>query len=619
MKLKRVVGVLLFLAWACVVRAQPLADRIPADALVYIGWAGSEHMGAGYAQSHLKGMLDASKFPQLINESLPRLFENLGHQDQDAAEALAILSAIGGPVWRHPSALYFAGIDLSNPDAPMPKLAILCDAGKEGPALAEQVRKLIEKGARDMPYKVEEQGGMVVVSFGKVEISAAKKPALAIPAKKEFASAMAKVGKEPVVALYVDVEGAIEQLEAVLKVYAPPEATQKWGVIREAIGLSSLKRIVMTGGFDGREWANHFLIESPEPRTGLVGELLKAEPISESTLKAIPQSATIAMAGHLDLGGLLGEIRKMVRMIDVNASADFEAGLESVKQAIGMDLQGEILDTLGDEWALYVDPGVGGNGLLGLTVVNKLKDPAKAEKALTQLELLANSKMKEAMQPEKFTFAFKTTRQGDLTIHYLSIPGVAPAWAIKHGNLYLALYPQMVSGAADHVASKGKSILENSAFVAMRKRLGVENATAVQFVDLPKTTAEGYAEVLMVVQAWLGSADLLGARTPALAMPPLAKLLPHVTPEGSAAWVDKDGWHMKTIVPFPGADVLSTGGMGTLFSTYQAASTGLIVPMLTRERAMMREVERAHIEADQAHRKAQEQQPRQDGGKPKGL
>ena len=54
---------------------QPLADHVPQDALVYVGWAGAEHLGPGFDQSNLKAFLDASNIRELINESLPRLFE----------------------------------------------------------------------------------------------------------------------------------------------------------------------------------------------------------------------------------------------------------------------------------------------------------------------------------------------------------------------------------------------------------------------------------------------------------------------------------------------------------------------------------------------------------------
>ncbi|MDB5318619.1 MAG: hypothetical protein JWN40_250 [Phycisphaerales bacterium] len=565
--------------------AQPLADRIPQDAVAYIGWSGSESMGPGYAGSHLKAVIDASNLAQLASESIPRLLERIGKDDEDAAHVTAMIPAIGGPMWRHPSALYFGGVDVTNPDFPMPKLALLCDAGKEGKQLVAELDKLItSKGQPPFPYRAEEQDGLVVVVFGNVEISAKKKPVVPISQRKEFKAALTEVGKDPVVIAYVDVEGGVEQMDQVIATFAPAEAKQKWPAIRDAVGIATLKRLVYAGSFDGQEWSTQAFVESPEPRTGLVKALLDAPPLSEGTLKSIPKTATMAAAGHFDFGGLLGTIREMVKKIDAGASADFEQGLDEVKQAIGMDLQGDILNTLGDEWSVYSDPGVGGTGILGMTVVNRLKDAGKADKALSQLEQLLNGMMKEGTAGEKITIAFNTSKQGDLTIHYLAVPFVAPSWAIKDGNLYVGLYPQVVSGAADHVASKAPSILDNPGFAAMRKRLGGERITAISFNDLPKNAAEGYQEVLMLSRVYLGMADMFGAKTPALVLPTLAKLMPHVTPAAAVAWSDKTGWHLKQITPFPGSDILASGGMGSAMAVEQAMTAGFLLPSLSRAR-----------------------------------
>jgi len=587
-RLSRANGAIAFFLCALislVSQAQPLADRIPQDALIYIGWSGSESMGPLYAQSHLKAVVEASNFKELINESIPRLLENLGHQDQDAAVVTGFISAIGGPMWRHPSAIYFGGMDMTNPDFPMPKLAILCDAGKEGKELVAQLNKLFApKGQPVIPYRSEEQDGLVVVVFGNVEISASKKPVIALTARKEFKAAMGQIAKDPIAAVYVDVEGGIDQVDQAVANFAPAEAKQKWSVIRDAIGLKSLKRIAWAGGFEGKEWLSQATVEAPEPRMGLVKMLIDAKPLSDATLKAIPQSATIATAGHFDLGGLLGTIREMVKKIDADSSAEFEQGLDQIKQAIGMDLQTDILETLGDEWAIYSDPNVGGSGMLGMTLVNRLKDAGKADKAFTQLEQLLNGMMKQGTAGEKITVAFNTSKQGDLTIHYLAIPVIAPSWAIKDGNLYVGLYPQVVSGAADHVASGGKSILENEAFVALRKRLGGTEVSSISFSDLPKTATEGYQEVLMLSRVYLGMADMFGAKTPALVLPTLGKLLPHVTPAGAVGWVDKEGWHMKQITPFPGSEILNTGGLGTIMAAQQAMVVGTVLPAIMRAR-----------------------------------
>ena len=53
--------------------AQPLADRVPGDAVAYIGWCGSEGIPASYDSTHLKAIIDNSKIDELFTEFLPRL------------------------------------------------------------------------------------------------------------------------------------------------------------------------------------------------------------------------------------------------------------------------------------------------------------------------------------------------------------------------------------------------------------------------------------------------------------------------------------------------------------------------------------------------------------------
>src|SRR3954464_9223674 len=89
------VALIALVAWIPSAGAQPLADRVPADALLYVGWAGSEHLAPAYAQSHLKGLMDASSLPQLFAELGPRAVRRLqvqGMMDGEPAAA-AVLPA----------------------------------------------------------------------------------------------------------------------------------------------------------------------------------------------------------------------------------------------------------------------------------------------------------------------------------------------------------------------------------------------------------------------------------------------------------------------------------------------------------------------------------------------
>src|SRR5438046_2846737 len=90
--------------------AQPLADRVPADALVYVGWSGSQNLGPAYDASHLKAVAASSDVQKLFTETLPALARRAGAGNAEAGEVLNVISTIGGRVWRHPTAFYWGGL-----------------------------------------------------------------------------------------------------------------------------------------------------------------------------------------------------------------------------------------------------------------------------------------------------------------------------------------------------------------------------------------------------------------------------------------------------------------------------------------------------------------------------
>ena len=69
-----------------VAKAQPLADQVPADAIIYVGSQGFEAKGPGFAGSHLEGVMKAGEFQTLVDQTLPQLLDKVGQRDRQAAE-----------------------------------------------------------------------------------------------------------------------------------------------------------------------------------------------------------------------------------------------------------------------------------------------------------------------------------------------------------------------------------------------------------------------------------------------------------------------------------------------------------------------------------------------------
>jgi hypothetical protein len=128
----------------------------------------------------------------------------------------------------------------------------------------------------------------------------------------------------------------------------------------------------------------------PAPRKGLLA-LLDNKPLPDDLLKSIPKSATLVAAGGFDVSRLLAEVRSAVKSIDAEAAQNLEKGLSAGSMMVGTNLEKDLIDPLGPHWAAYCAPSVGGNGILGFTLINRLDDPARAERSLNAVELFANN------------------------------------------------------------------------------------------------------------------------------------------------------------------------------------------------------------------------------------
>ena len=144
--------------------AQALADRVPADATAYFGWKGTDDPGAGYAQSHLKALVDASHIAQLVDETIPQLIKKYGGNNPQVGEAMRVLDTVGVSMWRHPSALFIGKIELAHGQPKPPHVAILCQAGADAGALQAELQEQLRKLPIPLPTEVTRIDDLVVLS-----------------------------------------------------------------------------------------------------------------------------------------------------------------------------------------------------------------------------------------------------------------------------------------------------------------------------------------------------------------------------------------------------------------------------------------------------------------------
>jgi prepilin-type processing-associated H-X9-DG protein len=568
---------------AAAAQAQTLADRIPDDAELYIGWNGLLAPGAGFDQSHLKAVLDASDLSKWASDSIPRLFQQAALRDPRSAKQIDQVVQIVSALAMHPTAIYFGGMGAAQPGGPpLPKIAIFCDAGADSPKVGQQVHRLLDEN-QGSPFTLKMIDTVLVFSDFVVP-EHVDKP---LSQNADFQAALAQVGKDPSSTFYINGTALVATIDSLIAQFGPPQAQQMWPQVRDQLGLPGLKAVIATTGFDGKNWSAQAFVSAPSPRKGLLA-MGDAPPLADELLKLIPVSTTNAGAGTCDLNALFTQIDQAIVQFAPDQGAQWHQALAQVNQTVGFDVQKDFLATLGAQWAYFDDPDALGQGPLGFSIVNKPRNPDQLQNSLNQLEAFLNTFIREQMknQENPVTIEFRQSLVNGTSLHYLATPLISPSWAIKNGTLYIGLYPQTVAAESDRPAD-AKSIKDNPAYLATMQSLKAPaQLSSFEFVDVPKLLPQSYQMCLAIARTYFGFGDLFGMASPPMIVPPLSKLEAEAEPAGAIGWADDAGYHFKSIEPFPGSALFASSAGITLggMTTETAVATSILLPSLNRAR-----------------------------------
>jgi prepilin-type processing-associated H-X9-DG protein len=562
--------------------AQSLVERIPEDAIFYLGWRGSEALGPAYANSHLAAVVNASNFQGLIDQTIPQLLAKLPPDKPEQAANIQAALPIFQHLWKRPTAVFIAsGTDKRGQWEP--RVALICDAGAAAPDFHRSLTALVAqaKGSKT-PIRTALDGQIVVVTIGYEDAMAAIKPKTSLRDSTTFVGAMKQVSADPAYVAFVDFGRIVKAVDQGIAQGKNKQAIVTWPKIREALGVSNLKSYISTGAFDGKDWSTRSFLDAPAPRTGLLS-LLGDGAMPASALQSIPKSAAYLMVLRFDPGKVLADLRATLATSAPQASQSLEKGLTEAAKFLGRDVR-DILDPLGDHWALYADAGVGGLSTDGLLLVSEVDDAAKAEAALSGL---VNSYVNLAANQHNAQFQVFTsdTKLGDdLSVHLIQAMGKQIAWMIKDKRLYLGFKPEAVGAATLVSKAGGGTFTDNEKFKALRTKLGVDLISGLEFSDLPQTAPQKHAELIQALMVINMFAAGQGVQIPQNLLPPLNVLQQHLSPAGSFSWADASGWHRRAISPFPGSGIFASQQVDTIGVGGSALAVSILLPSLNRAR-----------------------------------
>ena len=574
-------ALMMLLAFVSIARAGgPLDTRVPADALVYVGWQGADDLARDYEQSNLKGILDNSKVRDYLVENWPIWLGKARENDAEVADRIDQAMVGLNLLWRHTTALYVGPMGFADPKKPTFKAAIVCEAGVDAAALEDWAKKLIAKYPPPPEAKlaVFRMQTLVVLTVGEAkpeEFAGANGGLAAAPAYK---AATASLMKDRPVAFYLDAQKIIATIQDGVQKSpdAPAELKTKLPLIIKAVGLNGLSQIAYGGAMDGKEWREQAFVGAKAPRTGILA-LLDAQPISDNALKLVPKDAAAFNAGRADLSKIMPIVRDVMKQAFPENMKDFDDAIAKANKFVGVDLEKDLINTFGDEWVSYRGP-LSETNSHPFVLVQKLKDGPTLSKSIDALTAKFNAMAGGRMQIE-------TLDAGTMEVTGIRLPQQTVAWTIRDGYLYVSTL-EGITAAVEQVEKKGESILANPQYVKIRESFPANKWVSITYADPAKL----YPELYRTMMGLLPLAAMAGVNLPEGLLPNPKRVAQFMPPGGSVSWVEADGLHMIAHSAFPGAAILSGQPSTTDAVAVTTVGTAAMLPALARARMQARTV-----------------------------
>ena len=162
----------------------------------------------------------------------------------------------------------------------------------------------------------------------------------------------------------------------------------------DTLGLTAITRVVSRSGLDDSGFVSRTRVFTTAPDRGLLKVLARA-PLTAKDIAGIPRDASFALALRLDLAKVVQQGLEITREMEPAAADQVEAQLSQIEQALGVELQKDLLQSLGDVWTVHSAPS-GGGLLTGWTVAVDVRDKTRLAATHQKLLLIVQAQLAQA-------------------------------------------------------------------------------------------------------------------------------------------------------------------------------------------------------------------------------
>ena len=239
--------------------------------------------------------------------------------------------------------------------------------------------------------------------------------------------------------------------------------------VMDALGVFSIRGLGYSMELTRDALVGRMFLDAPGEKRGLM-RLLAAKNTALVPPKFVPPDAGSVMTMSFDFADLWAETRRVVERIDAAALKEMDAGIEGLKEQMGVDLVKDVIGSLGKEVTLYQLIKETTEGAMGPTaafvpkiiVALAVNDPEALNGALGTL--LENFPFITLAEEEYLGVKMRVMRDGP----------ASPALATVAGHLVIAAHVEDLQAVIRATGKDVKGLVDTEAFARAMGRLPAE-------------------------------------------------------------------------------------------------------------------------------------------------
>ncbi|QDU37513.1 hypothetical protein Mal4_18270 [Maioricimonas rarisocia] len=580
---------------------------LPADAIIYVGWDGTDaHQGAWHATAAYESLYE-SGLSDVMKKLVVFLINQGGINSRDVVPLLDQISTKGLSM----------AVSIPEQGPPLPQAVVVVHEGKQ---FGDFLTRFIERAGRgELEVQRREVSGRQVTSFmlppggppvefgwwaegnhlviagginiveSTIAIADGDSPNITTHSLwKQAREAEFEVS----LASWIDF-AAVRARFGEFPIPHPDPNVQMLTINRvlQALGMENLGPLVYHSGYQGRALMSEMFLDAPAPRTGLLA-LWDRQPMSIDDLPPMPANTPGFYARNLDWSELYSSLYSMMQDVATlgppDAADQLDAMYDQIPAVLGIDLEEDLFEPLGDVVCIYGDQAQGFFGF-GAVLAIKVDDPAKLKGTISNLML----RLAATAGPEILVRSVSKHGREITVLQSAEVP-VAPSLVVDDDWLVIGLTSQAVESfllRKDGRLPRWEATGEYQEALAQMP----DQFTGLTVTD-PRETVKsllGFAPMMMTfMQFGMNQASRFGQPAPGMPfladeIPPTELVTGPLFPNVAVCSVDDDGirWSARTSIPsIPFATSLGGGSSVAVTGTLVA----LLLPAVQQARTAAR-------------------------------